>query len=67
MKKITRALFLVLAVLTALTVVVTAYDLTTFKDYNKDHWANVALSLAVDNKLLGGYDYNTIRKDRALT
>ena len=67
MKKITRALFLVLAVLTALTVVVTAYDLTTFKDYNKDHWANVALSHAVDNKLLGGYDDNTIRKDRALT
>lgn len=67
MKKITRALFLVLAVLTALTVVVTAYDLTTFKDYNKDHWANVALSHAVDNKLLGGYDDNTIRKDRSLT
>ncbi|MBQ7897147.1 MAG: S-layer homology domain-containing protein [Clostridia bacterium] len=67
MKKIIRALVLVMAVLTALTVCVSAYDLTTFKDYDANHWANTALSHAVDNKLLGGYEDNTIRADRDIT
>ncbi len=67
MKKFTRVLMLALAIVTVLSMCVSAFDLTTFGDYNANHWANTALSDAVDNNLLGGYEDKTIRADRELS
>lgn len=67
MKKLTRLSALLLVVAMLLSTAVSAIDLTGFVDYDSEHWANAALSDAVDNGLLNGYEDGTVRAEAALT
>ena len=67
MKKLRRSLTFLTALVLLFAVAVSAFDLEGFKDYKKNHWANVALSHSIDNGLLYGYEDNTLRADRDMT
>ncbi len=67
MKRYLKISYLFLAMTVLLSFVALAFDLRGFKDYDEKHWANTALSEAVDNGLIKGYEDNTIRADKEMT